>query len=64
MNNQKEQNAPLAPERVALTAAALTGLSTGLSVSPSPEIIQMLAAAAVNIGDQAYSNLTKTTVQS
>lgn len=60
MNTENHPTNPLAPERVALTAAAIAGLTSSLSVAPSPEILKRVAATTVTLADLAYITLTQT----
>lgn len=59
MNNNEQVPNLLAPERVQLAAAVLAGLTNRMSATPSPEMMRVVAATAVEMADMTYHLLTK-----
>ena len=58
MTTEKIPLDPLNPERIALTAAAIAGLCSGMTMAPSAETIKLLTTTDVIIADQTIYSLT------
>lgn len=59
MNNNEQVPNLLAPERVQLAAAVLTGLTNRMSATPSPDMMKLIASMAVELADLTYHLLAK-----